>query len=163
MRLIRKHTATLGIWLAALLIASQVLAFPVETIFSAPGEEIATEKSFWLAPFTLYTMRSIGRERGMKVQWFSADGKLVEELQDVFFSGSYVVLSNSAGTTYVSILNPSWKVVVLKSTEKSVGYQLLDATSDGRTPTTSTRPRPGCRRPVPASPPCSARTCRPSP
>jgi len=62
MSLARRFTAIPGIWLAGFLIASPAVAVP-ESVFVTPGDQMAGARSFWLAPFTLYTMRSMECER----------------------------------------------------------------------------------------------------
>jgi len=134
MSLARRQAAILGIWLVGFLIANPAVGVP-ESVFATPGEHMAGERSFWLAPFTLYTGRSFGREGESRVQWFAADGKLEHELQNAFGTGpGYIEHNGSSATIFISILNPRWRIVVPKSTEKGgPGLHLLDATLDGRT------------------------------
>ena len=130
---IRTTVALLGI----LMVARPVLApGPVGPIRFTPGKELAADESYWLAPYTLYTMRGIGSFREARVQWFTPEGKLEHEIDAVCAdveSQGFVSRYDSSGTTYTSVANPRWEIFqrVRSDTEKGP-YGLVEWSPDGR-------------------------------
>src|SRR5262245_53358502 len=99
--------------LVILLAARPVLAPPPAPIELTPGSELVRIESYWLAPYTLYTLREMGSFLEARVQWFTPQGKLEREIDaDCTNVGNqgFVSRHDSSGTTYTSVANPRWEI-----------------------------------------------------
>ena len=97
--------------LAIALAPGRALAPPPLMVPSAPGPELARNESYWLAPYTLYTILEIGTFRESRVQWFTPDGTLEHEIHNAYVSNpGFVGRSDDRGWTYTSVMNPRWEV-----------------------------------------------------
>jgi hypothetical protein len=101
-----------GVVLAVVFAARPALAPPPLMIPSAPGTELTRNESYWLAPYTLYTMLEVGSLRESRVQWFAHDGKLEHEIHNVDVSGNpgFVSRRDANGTTFTSVADPRWEI-----------------------------------------------------
>jgi hypothetical protein len=121
--------------LAAVLAARPALAPPPPMIPSAPGTELTRNESYWLAPYTLFTNLEIGSFRENRVRWFTPDGKLEHEIQDVYVGGNpgFVERHDASGTTFTSVANPRWEIYLPAGKDSDAGPSgWIGWSADGR-------------------------------
>ena len=100
----------------------------------APGTELARNESYWLAPYTLYTVLEVGSLRESRVQWFTPGGKLEHEIHNAYAGGNpgFVSRRDASGETFTSVANPRWEIhlPVRKDEEGPSGFMAWS--TDGR-------------------------------
>ncbi len=111
MSIVLRFVRTIGVLIITLVLAEHAHAGPPLALIFTPGNQLAHHESYWLAPYTLYTMLEVGSSRETRVQWFTADGRLKHEVRNADVDNpGFVRRQDTRGETFTSVANPHWEV-----------------------------------------------------